>query len=95
MELVARTNSEIAFRDSYPIYIGGCQIKRTKKVDKALLNEDIVASNVRLVGAGGEQRGIVSRSEALAEARSSGLVSCGRSGASSFKGWIMGSTFLS
>ena len=38
-----------------------------------MLNEDIVASNVRLVGAGGEQRGIVSRSEALAEARSSGL----------------------
>ena len=37
------------------------------------MNEDIVASNVRLVGAGGEQRGIVSRSEALAEARSSGL----------------------
>ena len=28
---------------------------------------------MRLVGAGGEQRGIVSRSEALAEARSSGL----------------------
>ena len=38
-----------------------------------MLNEDIVASNVRLVGAGGEQRGIVSRSEALAEARSAGL----------------------
>ena len=38
-----------------------------------MLNEDIVASNVRLVGAGGEQRGIVSRSEALAEARASGL----------------------
>ena len=37
------------------------------------MNEEIVASNVRLVGAGGEQRGVVSRSEALAEARSSGL----------------------
>ncbi|MDC0214731.1 translation initiation factor IF-3 [Gammaproteobacteria bacterium] len=47
--------------------------RSNKKVDKALLNEDIAASNVRLVGAGGEQRGIVSRSEALAEARASGL----------------------
>jgi len=38
-----------------------------------LLNEEIRASNVRLVGADGGQRGIVSRDEALSEARISGL----------------------
>ena len=38
-----------------------------------MLNEEIRSSNVRLVGAGGEQRGIVSRDAALAEARASGL----------------------
>ena len=37
------------------------------------MNEDIRSSNVRLVGADGGQRGIVSRDEALAEARASGL----------------------
>jgi len=37
------------------------------------LNEDIRSNNVRLVGADGSQRGIVSRDEALAEARTSGL----------------------
>jgi len=37
------------------------------------LNEEIRASNVRLVGADGGQRGIVSRSDALAEARAAGL----------------------
>jgi len=37
------------------------------------LNEEIRSSSVRLVGAGGEQRGVVSRDEALAEARASGL----------------------
>ncbi|MED5346719.1 MAG: translation initiation factor IF-3, partial [Pseudomonadota bacterium] len=42
--------------------------KASKRVDRSLLNEDITAPNVRLVGAGGEQRGIVSRAEALAEA---------------------------
>ena len=38
-----------------------------------MLNEEIRASNVRLVGADGGQRGIVSRDEALSEARISGL----------------------
>jgi translation initiation factor IF-3 len=38
-----------------------------------LLNEDITSANVRLVGAEGEQRGVVSREDALAEARASGL----------------------
>jgi len=38
-----------------------------------LLNEEIRSSNVRLVGADGGQRGVVSREEALAEARASGL----------------------
>jgi len=38
-----------------------------------LLNEEIRSNNVRLVGADGGQRGIVSRDEALAEARASGL----------------------
>jgi translation initiation factor IF-3 len=37
------------------------------------LNEEIRSNNVRLVGADGGQRGIVSRDEALAEARASGL----------------------
>ncbi len=37
------------------------------------MNEEIRASNVRLVGADGGQRGIVSRSDALAEARAAGL----------------------
>jgi translation initiation factor IF-3 len=35
------------------------------------MNEEIMSSSVRLVGAGGEQRGIVSREEALAEAKAS------------------------
>ena len=47
--------------------------KASKRVDRSLLNEDITAPNVRLVGAGGEQRGIVSRAEALAEAQAAGL----------------------
>lgn len=38
-----------------------------------MLNEEIRSNNVRLVGADGGQRGIVSRDEALAEARASGL----------------------
>lgn len=37
------------------------------------MNDDISAANVRLVGADGSQRGIVSRAEALAEARAAGL----------------------
>ena len=49
-------------------------IKKTgNRSDKALLNEDIESSSVRLVGANGEQRGIVSRDEALGEARTAGL----------------------
>ena len=44
-----------------------------KGAQKSLLNEEIRSNNVRLVGAGGEQRGVVSRDEALAEARASGL----------------------
>ncbi len=47
--------------------------KTSKRVDRSLLNEDIAAANVRLVGADGGQRGIVSRAEALAEAKASGL----------------------
>ena len=47
--------------------------KTSKRVDRSLLNEDIAAVNVRLVGADGGQRGIVSRAEALAEAKASGL----------------------
>ena len=38
-----------------------------------MLNEEIRSHNVRLVGADGGQRGVVSRDEALAEARASGL----------------------
>ena len=38
-----------------------------------MLNEDIESSSVRLVGANGEQRGIVTRDEALGEARTAGL----------------------
>jgi len=47
--------------------------KGSKRVERSLLNEEIRASNVRLVGADGGQRGIVSRDEALSEARISGL----------------------
>ncbi|MDG2278154.1 MAG: translation initiation factor IF-3 [Pseudomonadales bacterium] len=47
--------------------------KGTKRADRSLLNEDIRSNNVRLVGADGGQRGIVSREDALAEARASGL----------------------
>lgn len=38
-----------------------------------MLNEEITSSNVRLVGAQGEQRGVVTKDEALTEARTSGL----------------------
>ena len=44
-----------------------------KRTERSLLNEEIQSSNVRLVGADGGQRGIVSRDEALAEARASGM----------------------
>ena len=38
-----------------------------------MLNDDINASQVRLIGANGEQVGIVTRDDALGEARSAGL----------------------
>ncbi|MEQ9452290.1 MAG: translation initiation factor IF-3 [Pseudomonadales bacterium] len=47
--------------------------KGIKRTERSPLNEEIAFSNVRLVGAEGEQRGVVSREEALAEARSAGL----------------------
>ncbi len=40
---------------------------------RALINEDIMASQVRLIGADGGQVGVVTRDEALEEARRSGL----------------------
>ena len=48
-------------------------IKRAKRVERSLLNEEIGASNVRLIAADGGQVGVVSRAEALDEARRSGL----------------------
>ncbi|MEE4283253.1 MAG: translation initiation factor IF-3 [Pseudomonadales bacterium] len=47
--------------------------KGMKRAERSLLNEEIRSSNVRLVAADGSQRGVVSREEALAEARASGL----------------------
>jgi translation initiation factor IF-3 len=47
--------------------------KGTKRAERSLLNEEIRSDNVRLVGADGGQRGVVSREDALAEARASGL----------------------
>ncbi len=44
-----------------------------KRAERSLLNEEIRFSSVRLVGADGGQRGVVSREDALAEARASGL----------------------
>jgi translation initiation factor IF-3 len=44
-----------------------------KRGDRTLLNEDIRAMSVRLIGADGSQVGVVSRSEALEAARRSGL----------------------
>ena len=44
-----------------------------KRTERSLLNEEIRSSNVRLVAADGAQRGVVTREEALAEARASGL----------------------
>ncbi len=44
-----------------------------KRVERSLLNEDIRAHNVRLIGADGGQVGVVSRDEALGEARRAGL----------------------
>ena len=47
--------------------------KGAKRADRSLLNEDIRVSNVRLIGADGSQVGIVSREEALGEARRAAL----------------------
>lgn len=44
-----------------------------KRAERSLLNEEIRSSNVRLVAADGAQRGVVTREEALAEARASSL----------------------
>lgn len=49
-------------------------IKRTPgKGKRALINDDITASKVRLIGAGGEQVGIVSLREALENAQAASL----------------------
>ena len=45
----------------------------SSRSQNALLNEDIKALQVRLVGADGKQRGIVPRSKALQDARSEGM----------------------
>ncbi|MBT7333676.1 MAG: translation initiation factor IF-3 [Gammaproteobacteria bacterium] len=47
--------------------------KGIKRAERSLLNEEIRSTSVRLVGADGGQRGVVSREEALAEARASSL----------------------
>ncbi len=47
--------------------------KGLKRVDRSLLNEDIRAPNVRLIGADGSQVGIVSRDQALSEAKIASL----------------------
>ena len=44
-----------------------------KAGDRSVINEDIRVSPIRLVGAAGEQVGIVSRDEGLAEARKAGM----------------------
>jgi translation initiation factor IF-3 len=44
-----------------------------KRVERSQLNEEIRAHSVRLIGADGEQVGIVSRDEALDEARRAGM----------------------
>lgn len=46
---------------------------QSAKSQTALLNEDIKALQVRLVGADGKQRGIVPRSKALQDAKSEGM----------------------
>lgn len=46
---------------------------QSSRAPRALLNEDIKALQVRLIGSDGTQIGIVPRSKALAEARSEGL----------------------
>ena len=53
--------------------IGRTPIKKAKRVERSLLNEEIMANSVRLIAADGGQVGVVSRDEALDEARRSGL----------------------
>jgi translation initiation factor IF-3 len=43
------------------------------RVERSLINEDITSSPVRLIGADGEQAGIVAREDALSHARQAGL----------------------
>jgi translation initiation factor IF-3 len=60
----------------YRLYcFGVLPIKKpgAKAGDRSVINEDIRISPIRLVGAAGEQVGIVSRDEALAEARKAGM----------------------
>lgn len=45
----------------------------SKRVERSLLNDEIRASKVRLIGAEGDQVGIVSRDDALGEARRAGM----------------------
>ncbi|MBH79854.1 MAG: translation initiation factor IF-3 [Gammaproteobacteria bacterium] len=52
---------------------GRTPIKKAKRVERSLLNEEIMANSVRLIAADGGQVGVVSRDEALDEARRSGL----------------------
>ena len=47
--------------------------KGAKRADRSVLNEDIRVPNVRLIGADGSQVGIVSRDDALGEARRASL----------------------
>ena len=47
--------------------------KSGRRTERTLLNEDIAAATVRLIASNGQQVGIVSRNDALGEARRSGL----------------------
>ncbi len=62
-------------RSGQPYAFGELPIKRpaSKGGDRTLINEDIRESPVRLIGAEGEQIGIVNRDDALREARKSSL----------------------
>ena len=46
---------------------------QSSRAARAVLNEDIIALQVRLVGSDGKQVGVVGKSEALARARNEGL----------------------
>ncbi|MCZ6616834.1 MAG: translation initiation factor IF-3, partial [Gammaproteobacteria bacterium] len=47
--------------------------KGARRVERSLLNDEISARSVRLIGADGGQVGVVSRDEALDEAKRAGL----------------------